>query len=76
MSIPRSAKRSSEASPALCLTEPTIAKVDECHLIDGPLGRRFFRRKPDYILHPARQSAESLADIFFGCASSSRSRSM
>jgi predicted phage terminase large subunit-like protein len=44
----------------LCL--PAIAEVDECHLIDGPLGRRFFRRKAGDILHPARESAVSLAN--------------
>jgi hypothetical protein len=44
----------------LCL--PAIAEVDECHLIDGPLGQRFFRRKAGDILHPARESAVSLAN--------------
>jgi len=44
------------------LSLPAIAEVDECHLIEGPLGRRFFRRKPGDILHPARESAQSLAD--------------
>jgi hypothetical protein len=44
----------------LCL--PAIAEVDECHLIDGPLGRRFFTRKAGDILHPARESAVSLAN--------------
>jgi predicted phage terminase large subunit-like protein len=44
------------------LSLPAIAEVDECHLIDGPLGRRSFRRKPGDILHPARESAESLAN--------------
>jgi len=43
------------------LSLPAIAEVDERHLIDRPLGRRFFRRKPGDILHPARESAESLA---------------
>jgi hypothetical protein len=40
---------------------PAIAEVEECHLIDGPLGRRFFRRSPGHALHPERESAESLA---------------
>jgi predicted phage terminase large subunit-like protein len=44
----------------LCL--PAIAEVDECHLIDGPLGRRFFKRQIGDILHPARESAVSLAN--------------
>jgi predicted phage terminase large subunit-like protein len=44
----------------LCL--PAIAEADECHLIDGPLGRRFFTRKAGDILHPARESAVSLAN--------------
>jgi predicted phage terminase large subunit-like protein len=44
------------------LSLPAIAEVDERHLIDGPLGRRFFTRKPGDILHPARESAESLAN--------------
>jgi hypothetical protein len=44
------------------LSLPAIAEVDECHLIDGPLGRRFFRRIPGDALHPARESAKSLAN--------------
>jgi hypothetical protein len=44
------------------LSLPAIAEVDESHLIEGPLGRRFFTRKPGDILHPARENAESLAD--------------
>jgi hypothetical protein len=44
----------------LCL--PAIAEADECHLIDGPLGRRFFGRQVGDILHPARESATSLAN--------------
>jgi hypothetical protein len=43
------------------LSLPAIAEVDECHLIDGSLGRRFFRRRPGDALHPARESAKSLA---------------
>ena len=42
------------------LSLPAIAEVEECHLIDGPLGRRFFRRMPGDVLHPARENAESL----------------
>ena len=44
------------------LSMPAIAEVEECHLIDGPLGRRFFRRMPGDVLHPVRESAESLAN--------------
>jgi predicted phage terminase large subunit-like protein len=44
------------------LSLPAIAQADECHLIEGPLGRRFFTRKPGDILHPARETAQSLAD--------------
>jgi hypothetical protein len=44
------------------LSLPAIAEVDECHLIDGSLGRRFFRRMPGDALHPARESAKSLAN--------------
>lgn len=42
------------------LSMPAIAEVEECDLIDGPLGRRFFRRMPGDVLHPARENAESL----------------
>jgi hypothetical protein len=48
------------------LSLPAIAEVDECHLIDGPLGRRFFRRIPGDALHPARESAKSLANEITG----------
>ena len=44
------------------LSLPAIAEVEECHLIDGPLGRRFFRRSPGQALHPERESAEFLAN--------------
>ena len=44
------------------LSLPAIAETHECHLIDGPLGRRFFRREPGGILHPERETAESLAN--------------
>jgi hypothetical protein len=43
------------------LSMPAIAEVEECHFIDGPLGCRFFRRMPGDVLHPARESAASLA---------------
>ena len=44
------------------LSLPAIAEVDQCHLIQGPFGRRWFRRKTGDILHPARESAVSLAN--------------
>jgi hypothetical protein len=42
------------------LSMPAIAEIEERHLIDGPLGRRFFVRRPGEPLHPARESAASL----------------
>lgn len=42
---------------------PAIAEGEECHLIESPLGRRFFRRRRGDALHPERESAESLAAI-------------
>jgi hypothetical protein len=48
------------------LSLPAIAEVDECHLIDAPLGRRFFRRIPGDALRPARESAKSLANEITG----------
>jgi hypothetical protein len=44
------------------LSMPAIAEIEERHLIDSPLGRRFFVRLPGDILHPARESAVSLAN--------------
>jgi hypothetical protein len=44
------------------LSLPAIAEIEERHLIDGPLGRRFFVRLPGDILHPARESTVSLAN--------------
>lgn len=43
------------------LSLPAIAEVDERHLIDGPLGKRYFVRRPGDILHPEREDAASLA---------------
>jgi hypothetical protein len=43
------------------LSLPAIAEADERWLIEGPLGRRYFRRKPGDVLHPAREDAASLA---------------
>jgi len=43
------------------LSLPSIAETDENHLIESPLGRRYFTRKVGDVLHPARESADSLA---------------
>jgi predicted phage terminase large subunit-like protein len=43
------------------LSLPAIAETNERHLIQGPLGRRYFIREPGDILHPQRESRESLA---------------
>jgi hypothetical protein len=45
------------------LSLPAIAEADECWLIEGPLGRRCFRRKPGEVLHPTRQDLPSLTKI-------------
>src|SRR5258706_7652088 len=42
---------------------PAIAEVEERHLIQGPLGKRLWIRKPGDALHPERESLETLADI-------------
>lgn len=43
------------------LSLPAIAEVHERHLIDGPLGKRYFVREPGDILHSAREDSASLA---------------
>jgi predicted phage terminase large subunit-like protein len=45
----------------LCL--PAIAAEDEEHLIEDPLGRRWFRRKAGEALQPERESLETLKNI-------------
>lgn len=45
------------------LSFPAIAEKDEVHLIKSPLGKRLFIRKPGDILHPERESQETLAGI-------------
>ena len=52
-----------ESGPWDVLRLPAIAEGEECHLIEGPLGRRFFRRRRGDALHPERESAASLAEI-------------
>jgi len=42
---------------------PAIAEEDECHLIENPLGRRWFRRKADEVLEPARESRPTLDNM-------------
>lgn len=42
---------------------PAIAQDDECHLIESPLGKRWFRRKKGDVLEPRRESAETLEAI-------------
>lgn len=42
------------------LSLPAIAEVGERHLIDGPLGWRYFLREPGDILHPTREDLVSL----------------
>src|SRR5258708_2544751 len=45
------------------LSFPAIAEADEPHLIESPLGRRFFERRVGDILHSERESATTLAQI-------------
>lgn len=45
------------------LSLPAIAEEDEDHLIDSPLGRRWFRRKAGEALQPERESLETLKNM-------------
>jgi len=45
------------------LSLPAIAEEDEKHLIESPLGRRWFRRKTGEALQPERESLETLRNI-------------
>lgn len=45
------------------LSFAAVAETDELHQIDGPLGRRLFRREVGDVLHPERESAATLAHI-------------
>jgi len=45
------------------LSFPAIAEEDEVHLIDGPLGRRIFRRNAGDVLHPGRESKATLESM-------------
>jgi predicted phage terminase large subunit-like protein len=42
---------------------PAIAEEDESHLIESPLGIRWFRRKAGEVLHPEREDLQTLARI-------------
>jgi predicted phage terminase large subunit-like protein len=42
---------------------PAIAEEEEMHIIDGPYGRRFFRRKPGDVLQPQRESKLTLENL-------------
>ena len=43
------------------LSFPAIAETDENHVIDGPLGRRFFRRRTGEVLHSEREPLATLS---------------
>jgi predicted phage terminase large subunit-like protein len=45
------------------LSLPAIASEDTEHLIENPLGRRWFRRKAGEALQPERESLETLSNI-------------
>lgn len=42
---------------------PAIALADESHLIETPLGRRYFRRRAGEALHPEREPLTDLLDL-------------
>jgi len=45
------------------LSLPAIAREDEAHLIDTPLGRRLYRRQAGELLHPEREPLVTLQDM-------------
>jgi predicted phage terminase large subunit-like protein len=45
------------------VTFPSIAGIDEEHVVDTPFGRKKFIRRTGEALHPARESLETLARI-------------
>jgi len=45
------------------LSFPAIAETDECHDIESLLGRRYYRRSPGELLHPAREDMQSLTAL-------------
>ena len=52
-----------EQEPWEVLSFPAIAEQDEAHLIEGPLGRRVFRRRAGDPLDPHRETLATLANI-------------
>ena len=42
------------------LALPAIAEVEECHVIESPLGRRYWKRYPGDLLHASREDMQSL----------------
>ena len=45
------------------LSFPAIAETDELHVVETPYGSKEFRRRTGEILHPERESLETLAQI-------------
>lgn len=45
------------------LSFPAIAETDEVHVVETPYGSKEFRRRTGEILHPERESLETLAQI-------------
>ena len=45
------------------LSFPAIAEENESHIIEGPFGRRLFRRRHGEALHPERESLQTLSKI-------------
>jgi predicted phage terminase large subunit-like protein len=45
------------------LSFPAIAQEDETHVIESPLGRRVYQRRTGEVLHPERESLETLSTI-------------
>jgi predicted phage terminase large subunit-like protein len=43
------------------LALPAIAEVEECHVIESPFGRRYWRRSPGDLLHASREDTQSLS---------------
>ncbi len=52
-----------EQEPWEVLSFPAIAEQDETFAIESPLGRRLFQRKEGDVLHPERETLQTLAGI-------------
>lgn len=52
-----------EQEPWEILSFPAIAEEDETHLIEAPLGHRYYRRAPGDVLDPGRDSAATFTGI-------------